>query len=133
MEEDMYKNRCSNTYKLGWPLLVTVVLLVSFSSGNLSLEESQRNAAIPSQNSPGEEIEITFINNAGFLIVSGEDKILVDALWDSGGGDQVPREVVFPCHLPTEFRAYQGERTISFNNKTLYCIKLPNTLLFLIL
>jgi L-ascorbate metabolism protein UlaG (beta-lactamase superfamily) len=80
-------------HKVMWLLFIIIALLCSCSAGNLTSLETSRNTVIHNQNTSEEEIEITFISNAGFLIGSDDKKILVDALWDSSGGDSVPREV----------------------------------------
>lgn len=77
-------------HKLGW-LLFVIMLLCSCGAGSLASPEPLQNTAIYSQTTP-EEVEITFIGNDGFLIVSAEKKILVDALWDTAFSDGVPRE-----------------------------------------
>jgi L-ascorbate 6-phosphate lactonase len=88
----MDKKSCTNPYKVCWLLVIILMLLCSCNINYLaSLETLSRDTVIRSQNTPGEEIEITFISNAGFLIVSGEKKILVDGLWGSTKADEVPR------------------------------------------
>jgi L-ascorbate 6-phosphate lactonase len=92
--EKMDEKSCISPHKVCLLLLIISIPLCSCNSSNpASLEKSSRGSVILSQNTSGEEVEITFISNAGFLISSGEKKVLVDGLWDSSGGDQVPRDV----------------------------------------
>jgi L-ascorbate metabolism protein UlaG (beta-lactamase superfamily) len=80
-------------YKVFWLLVIILMLPCSCSAGGpASSEKLPQHAVILDQNTPGENIEITLIGNAGFLIVSGDKKIIVDGLWDSCNLDQIPRE-----------------------------------------
>ncbi|MBU7036335.1 MAG: MBL fold metallo-hydrolase [Theionarchaea archaeon] len=85
---------CIIPRKVCWLLLFALMPLCSGSiDGSTPLETLSRDVIILNQHAPGEKVEITFISNAGFLIVSGDKKILVDALWEASAGDQTPQEV----------------------------------------
>ncbi|MBU7017507.1 MAG: MBL fold metallo-hydrolase [Theionarchaea archaeon] len=81
---------CINPYKVCFLFVILIPLCSCYSGNRAPLEKLSRDAVQLSQDTPGEEIEITFISNAGFLIASGEKKILVDGLWNSTMGEKVP-------------------------------------------
>jgi len=58
--------------------------LILFAAVGLACAEDTPTPAAPSERAPEDRIEITYLANEGFLLTSGEDKVLIDGLFREG-------------------------------------------------